>query len=261
MASATRMMPPVPTRTNLVPTSLARLQRHRRGSAAVPTSRPSRAHPLERADTLRLRRPHEAEVFEDVADLVLGEERGHRRREGDWSSGPTAPAVGIMMAMRPPGRNTLLAISASVAAGSGISCSTARETRRASTVSSRRGSCCASARRKPTLGPAWAFDRAGQHRLGDVDAEREPVRTRRARQLCGTLPCVGRCRERHPGGAMSSQSMGSRPHAGESACQRRGRCRTTSTRFPTPRPPDGPCVGAARRRWRRRRSRGRGSPC
>ena len=55
----------------------------------------------------------------------------------------------------------------------------------ASKVSSRNGSRCASARRKPTCGPASARDRAGQHRLGDVDAEGQPVRPRGARQRRG----------------------------------------------------------------------------
>ena len=47
------------------------------------------------------------------------------------------------------------AISARAATGFGISCNMAMEAT-ASTVSSRNGSCCASARRKPTCGPASA---------------------------------------------------------------------------------------------------------
>ncbi len=76
--------------------------------------------------------------------------------------------------MRPPGRSTL-AISASATPGLGISCNMATEVT-ASTVSSRNGNCWASARKKPTRGPGFGADRAGQHRLGDVDAQRETIR-------------------------------------------------------------------------------------
>ena len=72
---------------------------------------------------------------------------GSRRNSDAGASQRSAPS-------RPSGRRAAApcAISARVAAGFGISCSTARETA-ASTVSSRSGSCCASARRKPTLRP------------------------------------------------------------------------------------------------------------
>ena len=62
--------------------------------------------------------------------------------------------MGTITASRPPGRSTR-AISDSAAVGSGISCRTAIETT-ASTVWSRSGSRWASARRKPTCGPASA---------------------------------------------------------------------------------------------------------
>ncbi|EUA56516.1 hypothetical protein I553_8564 [Mycobacterium xenopi 4042] len=92
----------------------------------------------------------ETVVFQYVGDFVFAEDIGP-----DIGKNPPeprgAPGGGTITASRPPGRSTR-AISASAAAGFGTNCSTAIETT-ASTVWSRSGSCCASARKKPTCGP------------------------------------------------------------------------------------------------------------
>ena len=137
IASATRTMPTVLTASNLLALN---------GSGFL------RADPLEVGEASR---PHadEAQVFEDVAEFVLAEESAPPSGRMP-QRGPADPAFGTITAMRPPGRSTL-AISASAAPGLGISCNMATEVT-ASTVSSRNGNCWASARKKPTWGPASA---------------------------------------------------------------------------------------------------------
>ena len=173
MASATRTIPPVLT-------------------GRIYVSRSFRSHPLDGCRTLRAH-ADEAEVLEDVAEFVFVEEVGSAVGQQPHS-GAARPAVGTITAIRPPGRSTL-AISARVAAGFGISCSTAMETA-ASTVSSRSGSCCASARRKPTCGPAWALTArasiGSEMSTPEASPSRPAARANEAVTLPGPLPDVER---------------------------------------------------------------------
>ena len=60
------------------------------------------------------------------------------------------------------------------------------------------------------VGARLGLDRAGQHRLGDVDAEREPVGPAAPASCAVTLPGPLPTSRATPPGGMSSQSMGSR---------------------------------------------------
>ena len=154
------------------------------------------------------RTPTSPRSSNDVAEFVLGEEVRAAGGQPAEQFGPTPPAVGTITAIRPPGLSTRT-ISASVAGGFGYQLQHGEGHDGVHCLVTQRQLLGVRAK-EADVRPRLGAHRAGQHRLGDVDAECEPVRDlphapSAAVMLPGPLPTS---RATPPAG-MLSHSIGS----------------------------------------------------